>query len=437
MKTPGTGWTKAARAGVILGMALSVALSLGCVQAFGQQETPEEQTKRVQTENEKIRYLNSQIILANQERAAGNFDRAASILNSALAVDATRDLLWAQLGDIYRSSGDYVKAINSYQRAIGIRPAVGAYHNNLGDAYSKSKRVDEALSEYAIAIQVDNHGAATYAFNMGAVLTNNGRPEEAISAFDLTIKLDPTRADAYYHKGVNMVALSTLQGKAMVSPLGTRAALQKYLELNPTGQYAKQATVVLQAVGSESSRSLPNEDVLAQAFDAGLAFNSRGEYRAGMEAEIARLGMGGTASAVPKWAQKARDFWADPVIAAVLQAQVQMQVPNPAPPQCNSLDQGVQIEDAMPSGPGHCAGEADFWFTNASGQAIDCAIIFHKNGRYDPGSLLTFALSPGEKLGGTGKISSCGADSGQMQYQCFAHTENAANSCTGKVQWQQ
>jgi TPR repeat protein len=108
------------------------------------------------------------------------------------------------------------------------------------------------------------------------------------------------------------------------------------------------------------------------------------------------------------------------------------------PLQCNSLDQVVQIDDAMPSGPGHCAGEADFWFTNISAQAIDCAIMFHKNGRFDRTSILSFTLSPGEKSGGTGKISTCGADSGQMQYQCFAHGQNAAaNSCTAQIQWHQ
>jgi tetratricopeptide (TPR) repeat protein len=110
---------------------------------------------------------------------------------------------------------------------------------------------------------------------------------------------------------------------------------------------------------------------------------------------------------------------------------------NDFPPQCDALDQVVQIEDAMPSGAGHCSGESDFWFTNTSAQAIDCAIIFHKNGRFDPPSVLTFTLSPGEKSGGTGKISTCGADSGEMQYQCFPHAEKAAaNSCTAQIQWQ-
>jgi hypothetical protein len=107
-----------------------------------------------------------------------------------------------------------------------------------------------------------------------------------------------------------------------------------------------------------------------------------------------------------------------------------------SPPQCSRLDDAVKIEDAMPSGPGHCAGESDYWFTNTSGQAIDCAIIFHKHGRFDPSSALNFSLAPGEKSGGTGKISSCGADSGQMMYQCFSRTQNTAANCTGQIKWQ-
>jgi Skp family chaperone for outer membrane proteins len=103
---------------------------------------------------------------------------------------------------------------------------------------------------------------------------------------------------------------------------------------------------------------------------------------------------------------------------------------------CDPLDQVVQIEDARPSGSGHCEGESDFWFKNASKEAIDCAIIFHKNGRFDPASVLNFSLQPGERSGGTGKISTCGADSGEMQYQCFAHSKYAAaNSCTAQIQW--
>jgi FKBP-type peptidyl-prolyl cis-trans isomerase FklB len=111
----------------------------------------------------------------------------------------------------------------------------------------------------------------------------------------------------------------------------------------------------------------------------------------------------------------------------------------PATTQCDALDQTVQIDDASGLAStgefGHCAGEADFWFTNTSSRAIDCAIIFHKSGRFDPASVLNFTLSPGEKSGGPGKISACGSDTGQMTYRCFSHAENTASSCTAHIQW--
>ena len=100
---------------------------------------------------------------------------------------------------------------------------------------------------------------------------------------------------------------------------------------------------------------------------------------------------------------------------------------------CDILD-GVRVEDdARPTGTGHCEGEADFWFTNASVE-VDCAIIFHKGGHFDPESIQIINLAAGEKRH---KISTCGADSGEMQYQCFSHAANRSNSCMAGLSWKQ
>jgi len=50
--------------------------------------------------------------------------------------------------------------------------------------------------------------------------------------------------------------------------------------------------------------------------------------------------------------------------------------------------------------------------------------------------VMTFTLRPGDKSGGPGMISSCGAD--KMQYQCFAHADSvAANACIAQIQWRE
>ena len=67
------------------------------------------------------------------------------------------------------------------------------------------------------------------------MLTNAGKVDDAIAAFDKVIAADPTKADAYYWKGVNMIGKATLQGDKMVAPEGTAEAFQKYLELQPNG----------------------------------------------------------------------------------------------------------------------------------------------------------------------------------------------------------
>ena len=73
---------------------------------------------------------------------------------------------------------------------------------------------------------------------MGAVLTNAGKVDDAIAAFDKCIAADPARAEAYYQKGVNLLGKATLQGDKTVPAPGTVEALQKYLEIAPTGPNA-------------------------------------------------------------------------------------------------------------------------------------------------------------------------------------------------------
>lgn len=241
----------------------------------------QEQQAKAAKEKDVVKGLNEKLAAANTSMQAGDFDSAVNALNEATQMDATRDLLWARLGDAYLGSAgkqtdaaektrrygeavtDYQKAIDLKQKAMESAPAkpddpklLAAYYNNLGQAQARTGKTEDAIKSYDKAAQLNPTGAAQYYYNEGAVLTNSGKNDEAIAAFDKSIAADPNKADAYYQKGVNLIAKATTDktGKVVPAP-GTEEALNKYLELQPTGPYAEGAKSMLQYIGSSIETS--------------------------------------------------------------------------------------------------------------------------------------------------------------------------------------
>lgn len=236
------------------------------------QEAQAKQAKEVNT----VKALNEKLAAASDASKNGDYDTAIAQLTDATQMDANRDLLWFKLGDAYRASAskltdpeektkrldaavtDYQKAVDMKQKAIDAsttkNPADGqslaAYYNNMAEADAKSGKTDDAIKAYNQAAQLNPAGSAQYYFNLGAVLTNMGKVDDAITAFDKAIAADPNKADAYYWKGVNMLGKATLKGDKMVAPEGTAAAFNKYLELQPTGQFADPAKQMLASIGA-------------------------------------------------------------------------------------------------------------------------------------------------------------------------------------------
>ncbi|PYX51094.1 MAG: hypothetical protein DMG79_04255 [Acidobacteria bacterium] len=233
------------------------------------QEAQAKQAKETNT----VKSLNEKLTAAQTAADAGDFDTAIASLNEATQMDATRDVIWFKLGDYYRMSAPKQtdpaekqkrldSAVTSYQKAVDLKKSatndkdpkalekLAAYYNNLADAYSKARKIDDAVKSYELAAQTVPTAAAQAYFNEGAVLTNAGRPDEANAAFDKCIAADPNRADAYYQKGINLLGKATLQGDKTIPAPGTAEAFQKYLELAPTGQYAQSAKDLLASLGT-------------------------------------------------------------------------------------------------------------------------------------------------------------------------------------------
>jgi tetratricopeptide (TPR) repeat protein len=251
--------------------------------AKGQGLSPE-QLKQMQEaqakqakEGSTVKTLNEKLLAAKAASDAGDFDGAIAILTEANQIDATRDLVWFKLGDAYRLSAPkqtdtaekqkrFGEAADSYQKAIELKQDaikngkdkdpnatknLAAYYNNMADSYNRAGKIDDAVKTYELAAQADPGATAQSYFNIGAVLTNAGRADEANAAFDKCIAADPTRAEAYYQKGLNLMAKATLQGEKTVPAPGTVEAFQKYLEVAPTGPNAQNAKDMLASLGAK------------------------------------------------------------------------------------------------------------------------------------------------------------------------------------------
>lgn len=263
-------------------------------QAQGQGISPEqlkqqqEQAAKNQKENSTVKVLNDKIIAAQQAKDAGNYDSAIATLTEATQIDATRDILWGRLADVYLTSAskqadpaektkrftesatDYQKAIELKEKTFETTPAqktpdatktLAQYYNNLGKSQAELGKTDEAVKDYTQAAQLDPTGAGMYYYNLGGTLTNANLKNDpdmrkaAVDAFDKAIAADPTKAEAYYWKGTNLIGMATLQGDKMVAPPGTAESFQKYLDLAPTGKYAEEAKAMLTGLGTSIETS--------------------------------------------------------------------------------------------------------------------------------------------------------------------------------------
>jgi tetratricopeptide (TPR) repeat protein len=249
----------------------------------GQQQAPKlteeqkkamEEQKKAAEENLKIKGLNEKLVAAKNAETAGNWTQAVAIMEETTALDGTRDLLWARLGDVHLGAGKavdksdqaaakqhYTKSVAAYQKALAIKKQ-GNYHNNYGQALARAGKPKEALLEYTNAAVADPPNAAMYFFNAGATLTNESMTEkdptlrekyidEANNAFDKAIAAKPDYAEAWYQKGLNLFANAKVDPKTnKIAPReGTAEAFQKYLEIEPEGKYSAEAKGIIESLG--------------------------------------------------------------------------------------------------------------------------------------------------------------------------------------------
>jgi tetratricopeptide (TPR) repeat protein len=226
-----------------------------------QKEALEKRSKENAAIMAKNKALNDAFNAGKDALTAKNYDAAIENFQKGVEMDANQHVIWANLADAYtglaatKTGADQQaaldKSLDAFQKAITLKPDDPAYHNNYALALARGKKFDEAQSELNKAAQLDPPNAGKYFYNLGALLVNSGQSAPAEEAFKKAIQANPDYADAQFQYATALSAkLVTGSDGKIVAPPGMKEALEKYLELQPNGQFADGAKGMLQMIGA-------------------------------------------------------------------------------------------------------------------------------------------------------------------------------------------
>jgi tetratricopeptide (TPR) repeat protein len=114
-----------------------------------------------------------------------------------------------------------------FERRVKEHPDDLAARLDLAHRYLDAGMVEDALSEYAVALELDPDDAEALA-HVGIILYQNGRPEEAVRSVDRALSTDPRYPEALFIRGVILLRGLDRPGDAI-------SALETYLDAAPFG----------------------------------------------------------------------------------------------------------------------------------------------------------------------------------------------------------
>lgn len=241
--------------------------------------------------------LNAAIAEARKATSEKRYNDSEALMAKVTGENPALILPWVELGLAQLGDKKYPDAENSFKMALGIDPesvrraqadnfylkpdapgvvaaaATRASRNtvggvastgetrtpeiqgvswaSLGEVYAHEGKTAEAQAAFDSAVKALPTQAAQYRHNEAVVFFQSGNSEAQLAAAEQAITLDPARAANYYFKAQALVGKATLDSKTgkMALPPGCAEAYQKYLQLEPKGQFSADAKGVLAAAG--------------------------------------------------------------------------------------------------------------------------------------------------------------------------------------------
>jgi tetratricopeptide (TPR) repeat protein len=213
----------------------------------------------INKENATIKNLNADLLAARKDNADKNYPAADTLMTRDLIAKPDESLLWVELGKAQEGEKKLDQAATSLKKAVDLdaaskkpKPEVeAASDNTLGEVLAMESKIPDAQAAYEAAAKADPKGASMYYGNEAIMMDRAGDVDATVAAADKAIAADPNKPLPYYLKGkalINKASVDQKTGK-IIAPPGCAEAYQKYLELDPNGQFAADAKSILAEMG--------------------------------------------------------------------------------------------------------------------------------------------------------------------------------------------
>lgn len=141
--------------------------------------------------------------------ATGRPREAAALLRQAPEPSARSVEIQAKLGAVLREAGDFAGAALALERARSAGYGNPELLNDLGVAYARLRRVDDARAAFRTLVEQDPSAASAWN-NLGVLELGVERADAAAEAFRHAVAADPSRGDAWQGLGAALVGRDPL-----------------------------------------------------------------------------------------------------------------------------------------------------------------------------------------------------------------------------------
>ena len=153
------------------------------------------------------------------------------------------------------------EAVTEFQRAVELDAGYTAARLNLGYLYDRLERVEEAMTEYRKVIELDP-GNLLARNNLGVLYNRKGLHEEAVREFEEVLRLNPSDASARKNLEVAKSNSGIVQERE-----ARIAEARKEVEANPTSPRASYNLARIYASFDEKDKAM---QWIARALELGF-----------------------------------------------------------------------------------------------------------------------------------------------------------------------